>query len=228
MVQIRSAPVWVEEERLFKLIYLAYHDPHLPVNVNNQPGPAYAVSKDGLHWEKPSLGQVEVRGSTDNNRIATVSKTATWPINSLTDFVYDPADPNPARRFKGLLGATNRQPAISPDCLHWEKLDVPEIVSGDESQLVYDEDRRQFLATAKSYDPYGRTVSLATSPDFENWTPPRPILAADEQDRKDAGRVIKARLADSDYARPVFVDPDPGGGLRPADRRTHHVDVRHL
>ena len=92
MVQIRSAPVWVEKERLFKLVYLAYHDPYLPVNVGNQPGPAYAVSKDGLHWEKPSLGQVEVRGSTDNNRIATVSTTATWPTNSLTDFVYDSTD----------------------------------------------------------------------------------------------------------------------------------------
>ena len=67
-----------------------------------------------------------------------------------------PTDSDQNRRFKGLLGATNRQPAISGDCLTWEKLDVPEIVSGDESQLVYDEAGKQFLATVKSYDPYGR------------------------------------------------------------------------
>ncbi|MBM3935372.1 MAG: hypothetical protein FJ319_13955, partial [SAR202 cluster bacterium] len=28
---------------------------------------AYATSQDGLHWEKPDLGIVEVAGSRDNN-----------------------------------------------------------------------------------------------------------------------------------------------------------------
>ncbi|MBS5606937.1 MAG: hypothetical protein KHX84_21635, partial [Enterocloster asparagiformis] len=33
------------------------------------PGLAYAQSRDGIHWEKPSLGRVKWHGSTENNLI---------------------------------------------------------------------------------------------------------------------------------------------------------------
>jgi len=35
-----------------------------------QGGSALAISKDGVHWTKPDLGQVSINGSKQNNRLA--------------------------------------------------------------------------------------------------------------------------------------------------------------
>ena len=60
-----TSPMWVPEEGVYKMVYMAF-----PMENHNEIGAAYAVSKDGVHWEKPNLGQdVKVRGSTKNNRI---------------------------------------------------------------------------------------------------------------------------------------------------------------
>ena len=68
--------------------------------------------------------------------------------------LYDPNDV-PERRFKGFFGISKRQPAVSADGLHWTPLQVPPVPSQDESQLNYDEGRRQFIATVNTRDRMG-------------------------------------------------------------------------
>src|SRR5262249_16165739 len=46
-----------EEERVFKIWYLTAN------------GLAYGTSRDGIHWEKPSLGIREWQGSKENNLV---------------------------------------------------------------------------------------------------------------------------------------------------------------
>lgn len=209
LVQIRSAPMWVPGESVYKLIYLAYGRDDL-----GRVGPALAVSKDGVHWDKPALGQVSVHGSKDNNRLE-IDPELRWPRNDVENVVYDPDEPDPARRYKGLLGAEGRIPIVSADCVHWKKLDVPPIPSSDESQLVYDQDKRRYLAMLKTGNEYGRAFSIATSEDFVHWTPNRFLYGADADDQPLAREFIRKRLADPGLQRPVFVEPDPSTGYTP-------------
>jgi hypothetical protein len=66
--------------------------------------PAYAESKDGIHWTKPDLGLVEFSGNKKNNLLAFSPKpnfALTEPLFS--PVLYEPSDPNPARRYKMAL-----------------------------------------------------------------------------------------------------------------------------
>ena len=75
----------------------------------------YAVSKDGFHWERPTLGLSEENGSKDNNRVA-------GPCGGLV--LYDPHDPEPERRFKSIFGtgwALRQSASFSEDGLHWTR-----------------------------------------------------------------------------------------------------------
>ena len=209
LIQVRSAPMWVPEEGVYKLVYLAYGEANRGVV-----GPALAVSKDGLDWQKPVIGEVEVLGTKANNWIP-VGLGLTWPHNCLSDVIYDPADPDPARRYKGLLGAVGRVPVVSGDCIHWEALDAPPIPSSDESQLVHDRKRGQYLAMLKTGNEYGRAFSIATSEDFLHWSNPRFLFGADAEDQPLAVEFIRRRIVDPGIAKPLFVDPEPSIGWTP-------------
>ena len=53
---------------------------------------AYARSKDGVHWEKPSLGLVDWRGSRENNLL--------FQYAHGTGVMIDDREEDPGRRFK--------------------------------------------------------------------------------------------------------------------------------
>ena len=59
---------------------------------------AYAESSDGIHWVKPDLGLVEFRGSRHNNLVEMPKGVKGYHVI----VHYDPADPDPSRRFKML------------------------------------------------------------------------------------------------------------------------------
>ena len=75
----------------------------------------YAISKDGLHWEKPNLGLVEYNGSKDNNILL-----AQRMFNA---FVFIDPHGEPERRYKMLFspGAVMRA-GVSADGIHWTLL----------------------------------------------------------------------------------------------------------
>jgi len=188
-LQTRCVPAWDEKEKVFKLWMIT------STNVPGVGGMTYATSKDGVRWTKPVLEQWEFQGSRENNFVALDPKMQ-WPENAIENAVYDPDDPDPARRYKGLLGAFDRRPMVSPDGIHWKLLDVPPIPSQDESNLSYDQHEHRFILTVKHGGPYGRSVRLSTSKDFEHWTEPVLVFHADELDQKLGREHIKARRAD--------------------------------
>ena len=196
-LQTRSAPAWDPEARLWKMWL---------VNSGDYSGSAYAHSRDGLHWTKPALGQVEVNGSRENSYI-TIDPSLGWPANLIINVVRDPHDPDPARRFKGLGHAWGREPLVSPDGIHWTKLDVPKIFSADESNMSYDRLTRTFMATVKTSSHYGRAQALTTSTDFENWTEPVLVFEADDLDQQIGLKNIEARRADTSLQQMVIYDP---------------------
>ena len=208
-----SPPMWVPEEGVFKQIYECRYDK--PGQPNQY---ALATSTDGVRWEKPKLGLVEFDGTRDNNLFPT-------PDNCrLVHVVFDPDDPDPQRRYKGLLTIPGgRVPVVSPDCLHWQKLDA-QLPSSDAGTMAFDRDRRLFMALLKRPNPstVGRSYDVSFSRDFVNWSRPRFMFGMDKaRDQKMAIDIIRRRLANPALAKPLFVDPDPAIGWRPPEGKQH-------
>ncbi len=95
----------------------------------NQPNVAYAESRDGLHWTKPSLGLVEYDGNTDNNLVG---------LTSLEGVVFaDPNAPAPERyAYVTHLITEGMVRFHSPDGLHWQRDPQPLLRLGADTQNV--------------------------------------------------------------------------------------------
>ena len=187
-LQTRNAPAWDAREKVYKLWYV-YSD-------NSQwGGLASAESKDGLHWTKVPADNARPL----NPRIPSVKA----PMNA----VYDAADPDPSRRYKGLGHARGREPFVSANGIDWKPLDVPPIPSADESNLSLDERDHVFLLTVKRGGPHGRSVHLATSKNFEHWKDHGLMFHADAMDQELGRKNIKARFADPTLQQPSYNIP---------------------
>lgn len=213
-VQTASAPVWVPEENVFKLFYMGFpyrNHGWIPGEI----GSALAVSPDGLDWKRPVLNQVEIGGSTNNNRFFVADPKLRWGGNKFMEVIHDPHDPDPQRRYKALLGAIGRKPVVSPDGIHWKTIDAKTIPSSDTSTLIYDEQGRRYLAILKNGTKFGRSAAVAFSTDFKTWTTPRTTFHTDEQDQELALERIQKRLANPKMQNPMFNDPHPKTGWTP-------------
>jgi len=88
----------------------------------------YATSKDGLVWEKPSLGLYDFNGDPDTNIVLVGNGGRS--VNYGASVLIDPRDSNPDRRYKlaywdfSLTDERERPGlcvAFSPDGIHWTK-----------------------------------------------------------------------------------------------------------
>ena len=214
-IGVFSPPMWIPDEGIFKQVYECRYDGY-----RGKAGHKYAlaISRDGIHWEKPNLGLVEFDESKENNLFPT-------PDNRrLVHVVFDQDDPDPKRRYKGLLTIPRgRVPVVSSDCLHWRKLDA-QLPSADAGTMAFDRDKRLFMAMLKRSNPntVGRSYDVSFSNDFINWSKPRFMLGMDkDRDQKMAIDVIRRRLANPALAKPLFIDPDPAIGWRRPEGKRH-------
>ena len=216
-LQVRTGPSWHPDEKLWMLWYT---------------DGAYATSRDGIQWDKPVLGLRERQGSTRNNLMLPVTKyeftdgsgkeiaSVRGDGTIVLKVFYDARDPDPARRYKGIGykgpicclrsgPGPGFHPAISPDGRSWKLLDAF-IPSQDESHLFQDEDNGIYAATVKHRGPYGRSVYLSVSRDFENWTDPRDCLIfhADRRDQELGAERVRMQLGSRDLRKPVYHNPE--------------------
>ncbi len=164
-----------EQERLFKCWYLGSD-----VSVERWWATGYAVSEDGIHWEKPRLGLHEYRGSSDNN----ICLRGWGPV------VKDLEEDDPARRYKMIVKGPPRNQEIragySADGIHWiegARIDLPEWKGGtpDIVALIKDDQEpdlnRRFKAIWQELLPGNkpgpelvRVKHLAVGPAMEHLT----------------------------------------------------------
>ena len=203
-----AAPIWNPERKVFQFWDLYANQP--PCNDVS----GYYESSDGLHWSKPIVGQIEFRGSKENNYVAIPLGDGRRTRPGCV--VYDAADPDASRRYKalGTIGG-GMVHGVSPDGINWRALDVPPIPSEDTYSFSFDEQDHLFIATVKGPGPYGRSVKLATSKDFDHWTKPELIFHADELDQELGRANINSWLADPTLQQPCW----------PADPAAYNVDV---
>jgi len=216
-IQIRMGPSWNPQEKLWMLFYL---------------GGGYATSRDGLHWDKPVVGLQRYKGSKENNLLIPVTTyedgsfydsagrftTKIFRIlegdgTSVRPVFYDAKDPDPKRRFKGFgteVPFGPMYPAVSPDGRKWELLKTSSISSQDEFHLFHDTSRNLYVATVKLTGPYGRSVYLAVSKDFEHWTDSTECLIfhADKRDQKLGAERVQMHLRNPALRQPTFNRPE--------------------
>ncbi|MBQ8510971.1 MAG: hypothetical protein IJ493_13800 [Clostridia bacterium] len=148
------------------------------------------TSKDGVHWERPSLGCCEYDGSTDNNIVMT-------HVNGAGVF-RDARETDPAKRYKMVMrGDRHHRMAVSfsADGIHWcEPIDWPEHnPAGDTHNFAFwDERIGRYLLITRTWGDGVRLVARCESGDFIHWSEPVEICRGDGRD-------------DQLYSMPVFV-----------------------
>ena len=143
-------------------------------------GMLYATSKDGLRWEKPSLGVFPYKGSTTNN--------ITFKGFACPSVLLDRRETDPAKRYK-MVGSrvTNGYfSAYSPDGLHWTEIKKPIFMYHDTITLAQDPRTGDYLAYHKRHWNHRgfnrRIVWLSRSHDFQTWSEPKLVFAPDAED----------------------------------------------
>jgi len=144
---------------------------------------AYAESTDGIHWERPSLGLVDFKGSKDNNLL--------WPTEGNSGYkmsVFLDSRPNvgDGERYKAIVQGPNRggkRQAIygltSADGIHWRPFQKePILVAPNEDPhfdshniAFWDEARNRYVAYTRGWRNKVRDIRFATSKDFKTWSP---------------------------------------------------------
>ena len=113
----------------------------------------YATSKDGIHWDKPSL---DVEPGTN-----IVLKT---PRDSGTVWI-DPAPRDPGERFKMALYKGSFMLYRSPDGIHWTKVSEG-AKTGDRSTFFYNPFRQRWVYSIRSGSRLGRSRQYWETTDF--------------------------------------------------------------
>ena len=181
-LQTRSAPFWDPRAGIFKMWLI---------------DKLCRVSTDGLHWTLWQPG-----------------------TQSTGEVIFDPIDPDPARRYKSF---NPRNLSYSSDGLNWFRTTRTRTIrvngedrtitsgvtiqSSDEWNFSLDVDERLYIATVKQGGPYGRSVYLATSRNYDNWSEPELIFHADDLDQELGRQNIEDRFADESIHPPPWNDP---------------------
>ncbi|HNZ38551.1 MAG TPA: hypothetical protein PKN69_03375 [Candidatus Latescibacteria bacterium] len=180
-----ASVIYDVEQKVFKAWYMAgFYEP------GSKHVQCFAVSDDGIHWNKPALGLHEALGSKENNIV--IPSSYHDGMDHWESMLKDPLDSNPARRYKALGWSSydwdgplsGIYTATSPDGLNWEH--TPEPVFrfhprpgrndlgpvGDAQGLMIDTLKKRYVAFLRT----GISRSLSISEDFVRWTAPRPFL----------------------------------------------------
>ena len=131
----------------------------------------YAVSKDGLKWEKPELGLVEFEGSKQNNIV--------WRGPHGAGVFKDFHDPDPARRYKAFFQGV--KVAFSADGIHWgAAISCPDIkVAGDtHNNALWAPTAGKYVGITRTWGgaKKARQVARSESDDFLKWTKAEVVL----------------------------------------------------
>jgi hypothetical protein len=163
-----------------------YYDAIAPTAVN-QPRSrwlCYAVSKDGIHFEKPKLGIVPFEGRNDTNIV--------WPPKH--DPSHEPGnvfiDTNPkcplAERYKLVCTWHGKTwMAFSADGLHWKPYDRASFRGSDTTNAAYFDNRiGRYVGWVRTWDNNLRKVGRCEFDDPNNWGTETTVFSADSEDQR--------------------------------------------
>jgi hypothetical protein len=141
-------------------------------------GICYAISKDGIQWEKPELGIIEFDGNKKNNLVFRGPHGA--------GLFKDIHDADPSRRYKLFYTEEGMSVAFSPDGLNWsEPYSCREIdAAGDtHNNAFWDPNLNSYIGITRLWgkSSHKRQVGWTKSKDFINWTKAEVVLEGENQ-----------------------------------------------
>ncbi len=180
--------------------------------------PMYAGSDDGINWRRPNLGQVEFDGDCRNNMLFTHGSAG----ENILEAIADPNDADyPCK------AVTRRRTLLrSRDGITWELLDAQGPPSDDTYRLTFDHLQNRYIMTVKHTQnrpdtgkyvrgrypvpEYGRSAAVSVSEDFQKWTEPELVFAADETDwQQGADRIAGIVAAQGNLMQGPIYTNDP-------------------
>lgn len=164
----------------------------------------YAISADGIHWEKPMLRQVPHKGSLENNMLRLYGPPGSGASAGAIHAAFHYHSPDSDERFGCSVRVGCAEPmysgsmtvCFSSDGANWRML-YPPVMTGDgeTNTLCADPLRGQYVCTARSVQftnlcqrwkrPWKRSAAIARSRDLLHWTPLLTVMEADEHDPED-------------------------------------------
>ena len=194
--------IYDEQDKIYKCWYSIFIESSMESNTprekrafvnwresrGRKAGLCYAVSKDGIHWEKPDLGIIDFHGSKKNNIVL----RATHGVGVYKDL----HETDPQKRYKAIKPLPSGNPKgynrtkvwFSPDGLNWKEEELPGLDHGDTYNCVFwDPDLNKYVLITRHWggsaakgQRYGdgkyRMVSRSESPDFLNWSKAEVVL----------------------------------------------------
>ena len=166
----------------------------------------YASSKDGIVWERPSLGIVEIDGSKDNNICALNRIGKQLRAGNV---IFNPQAADPAHRYIHLQQlSTGTAPSYSGDGLHWTDDEAPVLMASDAATLSHDPVQNRFFCSSvsdvKARGFFRRSIEMAET-DLHTWRRNddfKTVLVADEIDDAGAPARIARLRSILDYDNP--------------------------
>lgn len=157
----------------FRMYYRGMHD----AGADGSPSETtcYAESRDGIHWEKPSLGLFEVHGTRDNNVVLADAAPVT---HNFAPFLDTRADVPDDERYKA-LGGTSKSGLIayvSADGLRWRRLQQDPVftdtgwIFDSQNNASWSDAEQCYVLYYRKAPEKVRSIARATSPDFRSWT----------------------------------------------------------
>lgn len=139
-----------------------------------QMGICYAISKDGINWDKPNLGIVEFEGSMENNIL--------WRGPHGAGIFKDVHDSNPYRKYKmffqGLFVS------FSENGINWSQRNRIENikVAGDtHNNAFWAPTLGKYVGITRTFGDLGRQVTRIESDDFINWSNEEVVLVGENK-----------------------------------------------
>ncbi len=163
----------------------------------------YAESRDGVNFNKPSLGLVEFEGSTGNNIVFDGTMSNHMGFGGHCLFADPTSGPEARYRMMHLCSVKlfhlpsssmlHMSFAYSADGIHWSHgvpgfrswLNPPVVPFGCDCNCVvyYDPDKRMYVGYFRTWsETMTRGVGYAQTTDFGHWPTPKTIYEADELD----------------------------------------------
>jgi len=147
----------------------------------SEPVLCYAESRDGVHWEKPDLGVIELAGSKENNvvmAVDTIGEVGGDPAH-VAVFKDDNPDCPAESKYKAIVRSRSPKGLLafhSADGIHWTPMsEKPVITKGafDSQNLAFwDPARGQYRAYFRDFREGVRDIRTAVSDDFLHWSEP--------------------------------------------------------
>lgn len=183
--------IYDEDDGLFKCWYKSfiYDQPSNKTALAQRPsqpygqgareeGLLYAVSADGIHWEKPALGLIDFEGSSANNL---VMRRDTHGLHA-GGVLKDNREPDPARTYKFIhlnASAGRMASCISADGLRWSEpvlWNEHDAVGDCHNNAIWSPELERYVCITRGWSEGIRTVLRSESDDFVNWSEPVEIM----------------------------------------------------